>query len=843
MKKSIVLMAVLLFTNIFRLYAENRFYYGAKGCMNELSLVPNKLALRKNSEVNQDEFLSYLSLPFESRSVEWKGEDFCIIEAKQKEIDELKEDLLSKNHSDYFPIYLINNNIETIVLPEIVIKVKSSISIDSILSKHGLVLKEDKDRYQIYSVPKDSDVIKIANQIYETGRCVFSYPHFKYSFQLFSYIPNDQYFQHQIALHNTGQMLINGHTGTIDADIDAPEAWSITKGSADIVIAVFDEGVTSNHPDLPNSRQVRLNGSNFGWGNPNNPSPVLGGDHGNACAGVIAATMDNNEGITGIAPNCKIMPVKMDECCSDELNLADGISFAADHGANIISCSWGIKDSSTNISPVIIDAIENAIAQNVIVIFAAGNMANHIAGDNGYVTFPANANIANLITVGASDRYDQVSKYSPVSPLIDIVAPSHRAYRNQISTETFEMWSLDIPGEDGFNPIPPGLAQEVVVTEGTTHPNSGINYLAYTGYFGGTSHSCPVVAGVVALMLSVNPNLTPTEVFNILKNTSDKVGGYTYINGRCNEMGYGRVNAFKAVVEAAGGHIQGPDYVCDTTKYYLWQVSTTGTTINWYLSNAESSFYHYSIVGPTNQDTISVRCSYETNLVPLTNEQASIRSYVPTLTATITDGTSTETYQKKFRMPNGETPTFSASSSSIWVEGTPRTFTITNCTNVPDSALTWTVTKKITPQSGNWLLPYIKITSYSGRSITYTPTLNVAGICEVTITATNTTQECIVTATKTYLIRRILSLLASSEEGELHISVNEESEESGHTAAQLNASSSYTIELWHNIYGLMKSQAVLSTDIQIGTSNLPQGVYVLLLKENGEVVAQTKVQL
>ncbi len=95
----------------------------------------------------------------------------------------------------------------------------------------------------------------------------------------------------QITCHNVGQEFNDGHTGTTDADIDAPEAWNITRGNEDIIIAVLDEGVTPDHPDLPNARQLRLNGSNFAapydQSNPNDPSPIGNGNHGNACAGVF----------------------------------------------------------------------------------------------------------------------------------------------------------------------------------------------------------------------------------------------------------------------------------------------------------------------------------------------------------------------------------------------------------------------------------------------------------------------------------------------------------------------------------------------------------------------------
>jgi len=178
------------------------------------------------------------------------------------------------------------------------------------------------------------------------------------------------------------------------------------------------------------------------------------------------------------------------------------------------------------------------------------------------VCFPANQKRNGMLAVGASDRYDYQSDYSPTDTCIDIVAPSHRAYPYNsyngtgIAGENLEMWSIDIPGEDGYNKwhldqgdyFPPGSYLPYSET-GTAHKD-------YTGYFGGTSHSCPVVAGVAALVLSMNPNLTPQNVCKILKTTADTIGGYTYVNGKSPQTGYGRVNAKNAVWS-----------LCDTTSY------------------------------------------------------------------------------------------------------------------------------------------------------------------------------------------------------------------------------------------------------------------------------------
>lgn len=551
-KLSIMILSICMICNY--AYSERLYYYG----LNEefsLTKVSDKIALYSKGSTTKEDVINFLSQ--HQLIASWKHQKLCVVENMTAQMFQSSFSNISLNVS-YLPIYLIQDEIEAILFPEIVVKaIDDNYDMTEIIRQYNMTLKKDGGIYQLYSLPIESDPIATANMIFKTGKFRFAYPHFYVPLETFSHFPNDSYFQYQITCHNTGQVFNDGHSGNYDADIDAPEAWEITKGSPDVVVAVFDEGVTSNHPDLPNSRQIRLNGSNFGYGDPNDPSPQGNDNHGNACAGVIAATMDNNEGIAGIAPDCKIMPIRWDSY-TDGTGMADGIKFAADNSAKIISCSWG-AGSPWAYDPVIVSAIEYAIASGTVVIFAAGNTANHAMNNSGFVTFPANSEIESLITVGASDRYDGQAIYSPSSSLIDVVAPSHRAYSEQIEGETLEMWSLDIPENNGYNPAPYELTDDVI-NYGELLPNFGINYKAYTGRFGGTSHACPVVAGVVALMLSVNPNLSPNEVYAILTNTSDKVGGYAYIDGKSNELGFGRVNAYAAVLAAKTKYIQNHTY-------------------------------------------------------------------------------------------------------------------------------------------------------------------------------------------------------------------------------------------------------------------------------------------
>jgi len=603
MKKRLATIIAFLFLSFvvimgFTHINEAKFYYAynEKIYLNEHD---NKLIVRYVENKKSDKERISLYSELEDHVIEWKDDSTCIItfSANEKRLYQAKiqrqTDVKSCN-----PVYKITTGLELGFTDEFLVKFNDNVpqnEIQKLHKKHKVEVVKITELYQLIKVQVGSNALEIANSYQESGLTRFSHPNFICEMELHQHqvIPNDPYFTYQFSLHNTGQLLADGHSGTIDADIDAPEAWSITKGSSNIIIAVLDQGVTSNHPDLPNSRQVRLKGSNFAGGDPNNPSPTGNDNHGNACAGIIAATQNNNEGITGIAPNCKIMPIrifKSDGTGITPEKLADAITFAHENGAHIISNSWGYNSDNPNLYPVIKDAIIEATTQGrnglgCIVVFSAGN--NIV--NNGFVHFPSNVNVSGVLTVGASDRYDLKAYYSPLgnpsssnNQLIDIVAPSHRAYSCQIATETFEAWSIDIPGNAGYNPFHEndcGLLPGV----NTFCPDAGVNYLSYTGRFGGTSYSCPQVAAVAALILSVNPNLSQQQVFDILTSTTDKVGGYAYVNGFCNELGYGRLNAYKAVFKALVSTISitGPSTVCSSNTIFTLNNLPSSASVTW----------------------------------------------------------------------------------------------------------------------------------------------------------------------------------------------------------------------------------------------------------------------
>jgi len=563
----------------------------------------SKLVVRFRTASTRAAFQARVAIMDTSHSQQWFDKRTVFFTASS---ENNQQALLQKfaNDSDVasvHPVEIIDEAMEAGITDEFVAQFNDNVSkatIDSLNKRYGVTIVATSFFYTLQVKPR-ADALQIANAYQETGLVKFSHPNFMSTPNL-HHIPNDPYFNFQWNFYNTGQVINDGHTGTAGADIKATTAWDITTGSNAITIAILDAGVTSDHPDLPNTRQVRLNGSNFGDGNVNDPSPLGTGGlnaHGDCTAGLAAATMDNNQGITGLCPNCRIMPIRIFNSDGSGIavgSVANAITFAYTNGADILSNSWGYSSSDPNDIPVIVTAIQNAVTlgrsgQGSLVVFSAGNFS----AQPGYVSFPACVGIANVLAVGASDRNDQQAAYSPTGvfstghTVVDLVAPSHRAYPEQIAGETFEIWSMDMPGLNvGYNSWPSDQSEHPPVV-GETLPNAGTNFDAYTGRFGGTSASCPQVAGLAGLVLSVNPGMNVTSLATLLIYNADKVGGYDYSNGgRSTQMGYGRINACATVVNSIP--ITGPASFCTSATYTLPNLPA-GAAVTWSFSSGTGS--------------------------------------------------------------------------------------------------------------------------------------------------------------------------------------------------------------------------------------------------------------
>lgn len=247
-------------------------------------------------------------------------------------------------------------------------------------------------------------------------------------------IPNDTYFTDQWALLNTGQDPgLHGDPGVPGVDIKATDAWGITKGSSDLVVAVIDTGIQIDHPDLihniwtnPLDTSNTLDDDNngyiddvHGWNflsDNNQLYSALDGDwHGTSIAGIIAASTNNGIGVAGIAPNVKIMPLKFIGAeYGYETDLIEAIAYAEEHGAKIAN----ISADMINPSQALKDAID---ASSMLFVTSAGNYGQN-SDENP--TYPASYNSPNIISVAALDHKGLLltsSNYGSTS--IDVAAP------------------------------------------------------------------------------------------------------------------------------------------------------------------------------------------------------------------------------------------------------------------------------------------------------------------------------------------------------------------------------------------------------------------------------------
>jgi subtilisin family serine protease len=261
-------------------------------------------------------------------------------------------------------------------------------------------------------------------------------------------VPNDPRFAQQWGLHNTGQS-VGGTVGSVDADIDAPEAWSLTKGSERVTVAVVDTGVSYTHGDLAanvwrNPGEVADNGvdddSNGyvddvrGWdfshledprtglarAKSNDPSDAHG--HGSHVAGTIGASGNNAAGVTGVNWRTKIMPVKVlnDSGVGSDAAIAAGFTYAARNGAKIVNASLGGPGSS----PVLEDAV--AQSPDTLFVVAAGNGDEDGLADDNDVTpvAPCNIDSPNVVCVAATDGRDALTGFSNYgAESVDLAAP------------------------------------------------------------------------------------------------------------------------------------------------------------------------------------------------------------------------------------------------------------------------------------------------------------------------------------------------------------------------------------------------------------------------------------
>ncbi len=460
--------------------------------------------------------------------------------------------------------------------------------------------------YHMLTLKKGANVFAVANAIYESKFVEWSHPNFLAPIELKG-VPPDPLFNNQYYLNNRGQT-----GGVAGIDINVLSAWDITLGSSAIRVSVVDDGV-ADHEDLSGRVLAGYTPVNGGDGSPSGADCQNGNrrGHGEAVTGIIAASQ-NTIGMSGIAPNAQIVPVNIFAGGETANDLANGINWAwtpSQGNADIISNSWGYNTTSSAgilYADVLIAAINaartqgrvrNGSALGCIVVFASGNENENFSG----VTFPAN--ISGVITVGAISGSGNIWSYSSRGAEMDLVAPSGGATQN--SNQTY--LGCNIPRGDVYTTDRMGAG-------GYTSGN-------YTTTFNGTSAACPQVSGVAALMLSVAPDLTETQVRTILQQSATDMGD----PGFDNTYGYGRLNALAAVSAARNTttYIAGNKIVCSSNTYSIYNLPANAS-VSW------------SIPGNVGPGMTLTQNAPATNEATITNQKW--YGISTTLTATVTVG-------------------------------------------------------------------------------------------------------------------------------------------------------------------------------------------------------------
>jgi thermitase len=300
--------------------------------------------------------------------------------------------------------------------------------------------------------------------------------------------------------------------------IKAPQAWDISMGSSAISVAIIDEGNDLSHEDI-----VYKTPGYDAYQGDDNPTPQPADAHGTACAGVAAARANNGKGGAGVAPSSKVLPIRIARGVgggfwdTTSAKVADGIRKAVDRGADVLSNSYGVSPSTAVTNAFAYARTNGRGGRGCPIAAATGN------GDTLGVIYPARLSpaIPGFLAVGASNEWDQRKSKTSLDgeswwgsnygPEVDVVAPGVHIY------------TTDIMGAAGY---------------------AGGNYVPN---FNGTSSATPHVAGLMALILSVDPDLRSWEVEDIVKLTADDLGP----GGRDQEFGFGRINARRALEAAS----------------------------------------------------------------------------------------------------------------------------------------------------------------------------------------------------------------------------------------------------------------------------------------------------
>jgi subtilisin family serine protease len=397
---------------------------------------------------------------------------------------------------------------------------------EALIQKLNLVVKERRsDEKLVVSVtPQSENPLKCAAALQKQKLVKWAEPDIDMPVDHYAFSqPTGRLYGQMWHLQNLGKIPDNSTVRMKPgADAKVVEAWKLLDGygNPNIVVAVNDLGLDITHPDL-STKVIKpwdlwRNSTNLEMGN-------AAFSHGTPCASVAIAPQ--NGGMCGAAPAARFMPLNGTGFSIESTEAM--VNYCIRNGADVISCSWGSTEQQFALGPDKIAAITKAAREGrggrgCVICFAAGNEGSDWL--NVYAMHP------DVISVGATTSEDEHADYSNRGNELTVCAPSNGGEYPIIAARPY--W------EKG------GSVSQFYYGDNIDRGNQ-------YQHFGGTSSATPLVAGICALILSANPNLTAREVKQILIQTADKIGSPSeYSNGHSLKYGFGRVNAAKAVTEA-----------------------------------------------------------------------------------------------------------------------------------------------------------------------------------------------------------------------------------------------------------------------------------------------------
>ena len=386
----------------------------------------------------------------------------------------------------------------------------------------------------IYTLPGGTNRENIGPTIQATPGVDYAYPLVAHEVNK-RFVPNDPLYTSQWHLNNTGQT-----NGTVGIDANLQLAWDTARGQG-IVIGIVDDGVQHTHPDLVGHYLANL--STDLVGGDNDPMGGAGDFHGTAVAGVATANTNNGIGVAGAAPDARFSGIRLLGFNMTDLTESQALTFQS-QAIHIYNNSWGPPDGYGGFDapgPLTIAAFQQAVTtgrggRGNLLVWAGGNGGSNEDNSN----YDAYANSWFTLGIGAIDHTGNRAPYSEPGANILVTTYSLGSFNTTPGITT-----TDIVGADGYNDV-------AGASDGD--PLADLNY---TSQFSGTSSASPLAAGITALLLSANANLTWRDINRILLQTAERVdasdpdwttngAGYA-IN---HNYGFGSIDAAAAVALA-----------------------------------------------------------------------------------------------------------------------------------------------------------------------------------------------------------------------------------------------------------------------------------------------------